>query len=149
MVASVGDCIFCKIVRREAPASIVREDASTLAFMDIQPMNPGHVLVIPKAHAAYVEDQPRGAVGPILGASTEISRALRTSGIRCEAVSFYLANGREAGQEVFHVHMHVIPRWRGDGLGLRVRTERGHLADRKELDSLAAKIRTAMGRSAG
>ena len=149
MVASVGDCIFCKIVRREAPASIVREDASTLAFMDIQPMNPGHVLVIPKAHAAYVEDLPRGAVGPILGASTEISRALRTSGIRCEAVSFYLANGREAGQEVFHVHMHVIPRWRGDGLGLRVRTERGHLADRKELDSLAAKIRTAMGRSAG
>jgi len=149
MVASVGDCIFCKIVRREAPASIVREDASTLAFMDIQPMNPGHVLVIPKAHAAYVEDLPREAVGPILEASTEISRALRTSGIRCEAVSFYLANGREAGQQVFHVHMHVIPRWRGDGLGLRVRTERGHLADRKELDSLAAKIRTAMGRSAG
>ena len=149
MAASVGDCIFCKIVRREAPASIVREDASTLAFMDIQPMNPGHVLVIPKAHAAYVEDLPREAVGPILEASTEISRALRTSGIRCEAVSFYLANGREAGQEVFHVHMHVIPRWRGDGLGLRVGTDRGHLADRKELDSLAAKIRTAMGRSAG
>src|SRR6266566_9856988 len=139
MAASAEDCIFCKIVRREAPASIVREDASTLAFMDIQPMNPGHVLVIPKAHAAYVEDLPREAVGPILEASTEISRALRTSGIRCEAVSFYLANGREAGQEVFHVHMHVIPRWRGDGLGLRVRTERGHLADRKELDTLAGR----------
>ena len=149
MAASVGDCIFCKIVRREAPASIVREDGSTLAFMDIQPMNPGHVLVIPKAHAAYVEDLPGEAVGPILEASTEISHALRTSGIRCEAVSFYLANGKEAGQEVFHVHMHVIPRWRGDGLGLRVGTDRGHLADRKELDSLAAKIRTAMGRSAG
>src|SRR6184192_591877 len=104
MAASVGDCIFCKIVRREAPASIVREDGSTLAFMDIQPMNPGHVLVIPKAHAAYVEDLPGEAVGPILEASTEISHALRTSGIRCEAVSFYLANGREAGQEVLCPH---------------------------------------------
>ncbi|HYR82219.1 MAG TPA: HIT family protein [Thermoplasmata archaeon] len=144
MAASAGDCIFCEIVRRGAPASIVREDASTLAFMDIQPMNPGHVLVIPKAHAAYIEDLPPAAIGPILEASKEISRALRTSGIRCEAVSFYLANGKEAGQEVFHTHMHVIPRWRGDGLGLRVRADRGRVADRKELDTLAAKIRAAM-----
>src|SRR5437867_11106160 len=121
MAASVGDCIFCKIVRREAPASIVREDGSTLAFMDIQPMNPGHVLVIPKAHAAYVEDLPGEAVGPILQASTEIPHALRTSGIRREAVSLYVAHGREAGQELFDVQMHVIPRQRGDGLRLGVR----------------------------
>lgn len=147
MVVSSGDCIFCKIVRREAPASIVREDESTLAFMDIQPMNQGHVLLIPKVHAAYIEDLPNGATGPILEAAREVSRALRTSGIRCEAVSLYLANGREAGQEVFHTHMHVIPRWRGDGLGLRVRPDRGRVADRKELDTLAAKIRAAMGRS--
>ncbi len=149
MAASAEDCIFCKIVRREAPASIVREDASTLAFMDIQPMNTGHVLVIPKAHAAFVEDLPPGAVGPILEAAKEVSRALRTSGIRCEAVSFYLANGKEAGQVVFHVHMHLIPRWRGDGLGLRVPPAYGRLAERKELDTLAAKIRAAMGWSAG
>lgn len=149
MAASAGDCIFCKIVRREAPASIVRDDPSTLAFLDIQPMNPGHVLVIPKAHAAYIEDLPPAAVGPILEASKDISRALRTSGIRCEAVSFYLANGKEAGQEVFHVHMHVIPRWRGDGLGLRVRPDRRRIADREELDRLAAQIRAARDRSAG
>src|SRR5438094_8912979 len=114
MAASVGDCIFCKIVRREAPASIVREDGSTLAFMDIQPMNPGHVLVIPKAHAAYVEDLPGQAVGPILEASTEILHALRTSGIPCEAVSLYLAHGREAAPEELHVHMNVIPSRRRD-----------------------------------
>src|SRR3989475_10190141 len=147
MAASAEDCIFCKIVRREAPASIVREDASTLAFMDILPMNTGHVLVIPKAHAEYIEDLPPGAAGPILEAAKEVSGALRASGIRCEAVSFYLANGKEAGQEVFHTHMHVIPRWRGDGLGLRVRADRGRVADRKDLDNLAAKIRAAMGRS--
>ena len=147
MAASAEGCIFCKIVRREAPASIVREDAFTLAFMDIQPMNTGHVLVIPKAHAEYVEDLPAGSAGPILEAAKEVSRALRASGIRCEAVSFYLANGKEAGQEVFHTHMHVIPRWRGDGLGFRVRRDRDRVADRTELDTLAAKIRAAMGRS--
>ena len=149
MAASAEDCIFCKIVRREAPASVVREDVSTLAFMDIQPMNTGHVLVIPKAHSALVEDLPPAAVGPILEAAREISRAMRASGIRCEAVSFYLANGREAGQEVFHVHLHLIPRWRGDGLGLRVRPDRGRVADRKELDEVAAKIRVAIPRSVG
>jgi len=149
MAASAEDCIFCKIVRREAPASVVREDVSTLAFMDIQPMNTGHVLVIPKAHAALVEDLPPAAVGPILDAAREISRAMRASGIRCEAVSFYLANGKEAGQEVFHVHLHLIPRWRGDGLGLRVRPDRGRVADRKELDEVAAKIRVAIPRSVG
>src|SRR5437870_2531269 len=84
---------------------------------------------------------------PILGEGKEVSGALRASGIRCEAVSFYLANGKEAGQEVVHTHMHVIPRWRGDGLGLRVRADRGRVADRMELDALAAKIRAAMGRS--
>lgn len=144
MPASRKDCIFCKIVRGESPASIVREDESTLAFMDIQPMNPGHVLVIPKAHAAYVEDLSQGAAGPILEAAKDISRGLRSSGLRCEAVSFYLANGREAGQEVPHVHLHLIPRWRGDGFGLRVRPDYGRLADRKELDDFAAKIQAAM-----
>ena len=73
MAASSIDCIFCKIVRREAPASIVCEDESTLAFMDIQPMNEGHVLVIPKVHAAHVEDLPPGAAGPILDAAAEVS----------------------------------------------------------------------------
>src|SRR5881409_264049 len=138
MAASAEDCIFCKIVRREAPASTVREDASTLAFMDILPMNTGHVLVIPKAHAEYVEDLPPGAAGPILEAAKEVSGALRASGIRCEAVSFYLANGKEAGQEVFHVHLHLIPRWKGDGFGLRVRpvtagsrTERNWMTSRE------------------
>src|SRR5436309_16044433 len=98
MAASAEDCIFCKIVRREAHASSVGEDASTLAFMDILPMNAGHVLVIQKAHAEYIEDLPPGAAGPILEAAKEVSGALRASGMRCEAVSLYLANGKEAGQ---------------------------------------------------
>src|SRR2546428_13407539 len=134
------------MLAREAPRRIVREEASTLACMGMRPGDPGHVLVIPKAHAAYVEDLPSEAGGPILEAAKEISRAMRSSGIRCEAVSFYLANGAEAGQEVFHVHLHLIPRWRGDGFGLRVRADYGRIADRTELDGFASKIRTALGR---
>ena len=145
MAASAEDCIFCKIARREMPASIVREDDSTVAFLDIRPMNPGHVLVIPKAHAVYVEDLPPGGAGPILEAAKQVSRALRSSGIRCEAVSFYLANGSEAGQEVRHAHLHVIPRWRGDGFGLRTAPGYGRIAGREELDGIAAKIRGAIG----
>lgn len=134
-------CIFCKIARGRAPASIVYEDESTLAFMDIQPMNPGHVLVVPKAHGAYLEDLPAGRSGPILETARKVAGALRGSGLRCEAVSLYLANGKEAGQEVFHVHMHVIPRFRGDGFGIRVGPTYGRVADREELDAIATKIR--------
>lgn len=143
------DCIFCRIVRREATASVVREDVATLAFLDIKPMNPGHVLVVPKAHAAHLEELPFGASGPVLEATREISAALRRSGIRCEAVSLYLADGAEAGQEVPHVHLHVIPRFRGDGFGLRVGPTYGSMPSRGELDAQAAKIRTALAASPG
>ncbi|MGQ0796873.1 MAG: HIT family protein [Methanobacteriota archaeon] len=138
------DCIFCKIVRRELPASVVREDRATFSFMDIRPMNPGHVLVVPKAHAAYLEELPAGGAGPIFEAAREIAAALRRSGIRCEAVSMYLANGREAGQEVFHVHLHMFPRFAGDGFGLRATPGYGRVERREELDGNAAKIRAAL-----
>jgi len=145
MPSNDRDCIFCKIVRREAPASLVHEDRTTMAFMDIRPMNPGHVLVVPKAHGAYLEDLPEGSVGPILEVGRKVAAALRRSGLRCEAVSLYLANGEEAGQEVFHVHLHVIPRFRGDGFGLRVSPGYGRIAEREHLDEVAGKIRGAMG----
>ncbi len=149
MKAMSSDCIFCKIVRQELPASVVREDTATLAFMDIQPMNPGHVLVVSKAHAAYLEELPPGGAGPIFEAAREIARALRRSGIRCEAVSMYLANGREAGQEVSHVHLHIIPRFAGDGFGLRVTPGYGRVEGREELDASAAKIRAGLSASGG
>jgi len=146
MPPSDPDCIFCKIVRREAPASIVYEDASTLAFMDIRPVTVGHTLVIPKAHGAYLEDLPEGSVGPILESARKVASALRKSGLKCEAVNLWIANGREAGQEVFHVHVHAIPRFRGDGFGLRAPPGSGRTADRDELDQVAGKIRNAVGR---
>jgi diadenosine tetraphosphate (Ap4A) HIT family hydrolase len=142
---SVPDCIFCKIVKREAPASIVYEDEATLAFMDIRPMLPGHTLVIPKSHAAYLEDLPKDSSGPILESARKVAAALPRSGLRCEAVNLWLANGKEAGQEVFHVHFHVLPRFRGDGFGIRTGPGYGRMPERVELDSAAEKIRRAIG----
>ena len=138
------DCIFCKIVAREAPASVVYEDEATLAFLDIRPMTPGHTLVIPKSHAAYLEELPEGTAGPILETASKVAAALRRSGLQCEAVNLWLANGKEAGQVVFHVHIHVIPRFRADGFGLRVGPDYGRIADRGELEAVAAKIRSGI-----
>lgn len=138
------DCIFCEIIGRAAPASIVYEDEATLAFLDIRPMTPGHTLVISKSHAAYLEELPEGTAGPLLETASKVAAALRRSGLRCEAVNLWLADGKEAGQEVLHVHLHVIPRFRGDGFGLRVGPDYGRAAGREELDAVAAKIRSGI-----
>jgi len=142
-----SDCIFCKIIRREAPASIVREDDATLAFLDIRPMVPGHVLVIPKAHCVLLEELPAGGAGLLLEAAREVSAALRKSGLPCEATSLYVANGREAGQEVPHLHIHVLPRSRNDGFGLRPPPGYGATPGRADLESTAARIRERLGPS--
>ena len=136
--------IFSKIVRRQAPASLVDEDEHTLAFLDILPINSGHVLVIPKAHATNLSE-----LAPELGAhmfqrSMAVAAALRQSGLRCDGVNLHLADGEAAGQDIFHVHLHVFPRYRGDGFGLRVGPHYGRIAERQELDDVAQKIRRSM-----
>jgi diadenosine tetraphosphate (Ap4A) HIT family hydrolase len=139
-------CIFCKIVRREAPTSVVDEDDVTLAFMDIHPINPGHVLVIPKQHAANLSELPPELGAQVFKKGMVVAAALRRSGLQCEGVNFLLADGEAAGQVVFHVHLHVFPRFRGDGVRPRRGIQQGRMVERSELDAAAAKIRTAIGR---
>jgi histidine triad (HIT) family protein len=141
--AGAASCIFCKIVRRELPASIVAEDEHALAFMDIRPINPGHFLVIPKAHAAHLADLPPGEGGRLFEMARELAVALRKSGVRAEGVNVHLADEAVAGQEIFHVHLHVYPRYAGDGVGLRMGPRYGTRPKREELDTLAAAIRSA------
>jgi len=138
------DCIFCKIVAREAPASIVDEDDTTIAFLDIRPVNPGHTLVIPRSHAARLSGLPSRQGGEAFAAAMRVAAAIRSSGIRCEGINLYLADGEAAGQEVDHVHLHVVPRFTGDGFGLRFGPQYGRIAARAELDEMAAKIRRKM-----
>ena len=137
-------CIFCSIARGEMQASIVRETDSVLAMMDIQPVNPGHVLVIPKAHATYLADLDGKVGGEIFQLAMQVADGLRRSGLRCEGVNLFLADGEVAGQEVFHVHLHVFPRFKGDGFGLRFGPGYGKHPKREELDRIAASIKNAI-----
>ena len=136
----MSDCVFCEIVAGHAPASIVFQDDRCCAFMDIQPVNPGHVLIVPVAHVAFLDDLDEETGAYLFTVAQRLSRALRRSGVRCEGVNFLLADGEAAGQEVFHVHLHVFPRFRNDGFGLRMRPDYGVLPARSDLDVLAATI---------
>src|ERR1700712_560825 len=108
------ECIFCKIVAKEAPASVIYEDDVVTAFMTIQPVNPGHFLVIPKKHTPYLADMDEETGEHLFKITMRLGKALRKSGVKVEGVNLFLADGEAAFQEVFHTHMHVFPRFKGD-----------------------------------
>jgi histidine triad (HIT) family protein len=139
-VSSVN-CVFCDIVRGKAPASIVYSDSRVMAFMDIQPVNRGHLLVVPRVHASCLQELEAETGGWLFQVGMELAAAIRRSGLRCEGVNLFLADGEAAGQDVFHVHLHVIPRFQGDGFGFRFAPEYYRLPERLELEEVAAKIR--------
>jgi len=141
-----ASCVFCDIVRGEAPASVVHDDDQVMAFMDIQPVNPGHLLVVPRVHAAYLADLDQETGSRLFQVAMKLADAVRHSGVRCEGVNFFLADGRAAGQEVFHVHLHVVPRFEGDGFGLRFGPEYFRRPARVTLDEVAVDIRRALER---
>ncbi len=138
------DCVFCRIIKGVAPASIVYKDEKVVAIMDIRPVNPGHVLIIPKVHAAQLSELEEETGAHMFKVAMRIVEALRHSNIKCEGVNLFLADGEAAFQDVFHVHLHVIPRFRGDGFEIKVGPHYGLKMDRKELDVIAEKIREAM-----
>ena len=150
--AAADGCVFCAIVAGDAPASVVYEDAQALAFLDIRPVTPGHLLVIPKRHAPSLADlnEATGArlfvIGMRLAAALRASgmrlaAALRASGLRCDGVNVFLADGAAAGQEVFHAHLHVFPRFAGDTF--RIEADWSVTPERSERDAVAARVRGA------
>ena len=140
----MSNCVFCDILAGKRPASIVFRDEVCCAFMDIQPVNPGHVLVVPVEHAACLAKLDAETGAHVFRTSQRVAGALRKSGLRCEGVNLFLADGAVAGQEVFHVHLHVLPRYAGDGFGLRFGPEYGAMPARGELDEAAERIRGAL-----
>lgn len=142
----MGDCVFCKIVQGSIPASVVYSDEKVTAFLDIQPVNLGHALVIPKVHARELSELDPEVGGQMFKAAMIIAEALRKSGVKCEGVNLFLADGEAAFQEVFHVHLHVIPRFRGDGFRLDFGSSYGKKPERKEMDAVAGQIRKAIRR---
>lgn len=140
----MSDCIFCRILAGELPASPVYRDERCAAFMDIQPVNPGHLLVVPLAHAAYLAELDPETGAQMFRVAQRLATALRSSGLRCEGVNLFLADGEAAMQEVFHVHLHVIPRYDGDGFGLKFGDHYWQRPPRAELDQAAAQISAAL-----
>ncbi len=137
-------CVFCEIVQGKAPASLVYADDRVAAFMDIQPVNDGHLLVVPRVHAAHLADLAPDTGGHMFRVGRELAAALRASGVRCEGVNLFLADGEAAGQEVSHVHLHVIPRFLGDGFGFRFGPDYELVPGRQTLDQTAAAICRAL-----
>ncbi len=143
------DCIFCRILAGDLPASVIYRDEHSAVFLDIRPVNEGHLLVIPTDHADSLANLDPGVGGQLFAVAQRAAAALRDSGIRCEGVNLHLADGEAAGQEVFHVHLHVIPRFRGDGAGFRGGRGYGHTPDRTTLDELAGRLRAVIDGEAG
>ena len=112
--------------------------------MDVAPVNPGHLLVVPRLHAATLADLDEETGAHLFVAAMRLAAAVRASGVRCEGVNLFLADGEAAFQEVFHVHLHVLPRWKGDSF--RIDADWSSRPSRDELDAVAASIRSARQR---
>jgi len=132
-------CIFCQIIARQSPSSVVYEDDLTLAFMNIRQVNPGHVLVIPKTHVETIYDLDATAAARLFQTVVLVANAIKAS-LKPEGLTLFQANGVASFQEVFHIHIHLLPRRSGDGL-LRYYPDEPALEKREELDRLAEKIR--------
>jgi histidine triad (HIT) family protein len=140
-------CVFCGIVRGEERASVVHEDDVCVAFMDLFPIRSGHVLVVPRAHAVHLHELPEAVRAHLFVVATRVMEAQRAAGIGWQGGNVLVNDGPAAGQHVAHVHVHAIPRARGDTVRvaarmvLRVLSVFGLPGNRRRLDRLADAIR--------
>ena len=137
----MSDCIFCKISHKEAPASVVYEDDEVIAFLDINPIERGHTLVIPKRHFVDIWDIEASVLTKMVMVTKQVARKLATT-LKAEGINTFSASGKPAGQDIYHFHIHVIPVGRGE----RTKFTDWWLskisrAERSELDKLAQKLR--------
>ncbi len=134
-------CLFCKIIAREILAEIIYEDNATLAVMDIHPRSSGHAFVIPKIHYVILAEVPDAEIGPLFVAVRntviKINAALHSDGF-----TIGINHGRAAGQEIDHLHIHIIPRWDGDG-GSSIQSV-AHNPSTESVAEIAEKIRIMM-----
>ncbi len=136
----MSECVFCKIVAKQIPAAVVHEDEQTLAFMDIGQVNPGHVLVALKKHADDIFALDDAQAAAVFRTAARVSRAIRDA-FSPQGLSVYQANGRPAGQTVFHFHLHLLPRHEGDGMQLTWPVKN---PPREKLAEYAEKIRARL-----
>lgn len=109
------DCIFCKIINGEIPSEKVYEDDKVFAFMDINPLNDGHVLIIPKSHAGTIHEIGEDDFLAVMSATHKLAAAVRKA-LNPDGINLLQLNGKAANQVIPHLHVHIVPRWSGDGL---------------------------------
>ncbi len=140
---SDADCIFCSIVAGDVPSRSVAETEDAIAFLDVNPLAPGHTLVVPTGHYDTVDAMPAEVQSAVFELLAELTPRVEAA-VEADASNLGVNNGAAAGQEIPHVHAHIIPRFRGDGGGPihRVAGSRPDLSD-EELDDIAGRIRDA------
>lgn len=134
------DCIFCKILRSEIGSVKIYEDDDILGFMDVMPQSPGHCLVILKRHAANIFEITAEESATLIRATHRLAGAVNTA-LQPAGLALYQFNGREAGQTVFHIHFHIIPRYEGVAFAMHARD----MVERSELQPFADRITAALG----
>jgi histidine triad (HIT) family protein len=132
-------CIFCDLIQGAAEVSVCYEDAEALAFMDIQPVNPGHTLVAPRAHYESLSDIPRDLAMHLFDVAMTLAPAVKVAA-GCDDMNIVVNSGHTAGQNVFHYHVHLIPRREGDNFDIALPFEGSRMPDRTFLDAIAARI---------
>lgn len=140
MRAMSKNCIFCKIVCKEVDASLVYEDKDAIAFLDIRPVSEGHTLVIPKAHYETIFDIPEDLLVHLYKITKKMASVIKKI-VKADGISIIQQNGRAANQEIFHLHVHIIPRFDGKKLPNFSKLEN---VNREKLDQLAHEIRKTL-----
>lgn len=139
------ECLFCAIAAGDVPSAVLYEDERVHAFLDIRPLAEGHALVVPKAHAVKLEDAAPEDRAALMEAAARLAPVLcRMTGTRDATLA--INNGRDAGQEVMHVHLHVVPRSASDGAGpIHNLFERRPHVSSEDLHDLAVRVQAALG----
>jgi histidine triad (HIT) family protein len=136
---STRHCIFCEIVHGAGEASVCYEDGIAVAFMDIQPVNAGHVLIVPREHHESLNDVPGEVAMHLFDVALRLGPVVRRIS-RSSDLNIVVNSGEAAGQNVFHYHVHLIPRRAGDGFDVPLPFGGSEMPDRTLLDAMAARI---------
>lgn len=136
-----NNCIFCKILADEIPSTIVYEDEDCRAILDVNPAARGHVIILPKKHAANIFELPDEGTAKIFVVAKKIATAVKKT-YQCDGVNILQNNGEAAGQTIFHLHVHVIPRFEGDTNHINIGWRPGDMPD--DLADIAAEIKANM-----
>ena len=135
-----GSCIFCKIVAGQIPSFKLLEDDKTIAFMDINPVNPGHALAVAKGHWPTVDVIPADVIAAVAQTAQKVAKAV-VKELKPNGVNLVQANGAGAGQSVPHLHIHIMPRRAGDAVAFNWEPKPG---DMKEIEAVFKKLKAAL-----